>query len=56
MKEMLGMKMGDSQFYTDCKVLNFPPNIISSVCLRTFLSLDLIKQSQDSIPVSPLSL
>lgn len=56
MKEMLGMEMGESQFYTGCKVFPFPPNIFSSVCLRTFfLPLILIKQGQDSIPVSPVS-
>lgn len=40
MKEMLGMKMGESQFHTDCKVFLFPPNIISSVCLRTFFAIN----------------
>lgn len=36
------MKMGDSQFYTDCKVLplTFPLNINFSVCLRTFFDIN----------------
>lgn len=34
----VSMKMGDSQFYTGCKVLPFPPNIISSTCLITFFA------------------